>query len=46
MGIFEINQLNISSASQILEKVVGEILSEGELIFYNHPNISSLLAFW
>ena len=46
MGIFEINQLNIRSASQLLEKEVGEILSEGKLIFYNHPNISSLLAFW
>ena len=33
MGVLKINQLSISSAPQIFEKQVGELISEGELIF-------------
>ena len=44
-GILKINQLNISSAPQILNKQVGELLSEGELISCKDLDISSPLAF-
>ena len=32
-GILKINQLNTSSASQILQKLLEELKSQGELIF-------------
>ena len=32
-AMLRINQLSLSSASQVLEKRIGELLSEGELIF-------------
>ena len=44
-GILKIDQLNISSAPQILNKQVGELLSEGELISCKDLDISSPLAF-
>ena len=31
--ILKINQLNISSAVQVLQKLLEEVISEGELIF-------------
>ena len=31
--IFKINQLNISKASQVVQKLLGELTSEGELTF-------------
>ena len=37
--VLKFNELNINSASQILEKKVGELLSEREIIFYGHPDI-------
>ena len=39
-GILNINQLNINSASQILQKLLGELKSQGELIFYKPPDIA------
>ena len=44
-GILKIDQLNISSAPQILNKQVGELLSEGELISCKDLDIGSPLAF-
>ena len=44
-GILEINPFYLSSTSEILEKEVGELLSEGELIFYYHSDISFLQTF-
>ena len=42
---FLCNGLNKSIVSQIFEKEVGKLLSEGELIFYEHADIGSPLAF-
>ena len=43
-GILKINQYYISSASLVLQKQPGELISEGELIFYKPPGIGSPLA--
>ena len=40
----KINQYYISSASLVLQKQPGELISEGELIFYKPPGIGSPLA--
>ena len=38
--ILNINQLNINSASEILQKLLGKLKSQGELIFYEPPDIA------
>ena len=43
--VLKINEFNRSSAYQVLMKEVGDLLSERELIFYDHPDNSSLLSF-
>ena len=44
-GILKINQLNISSASQILQEELGELISEVKLILQEPPDIGSPLAY-
>ena len=44
-GIIKVNQLNINSASQILQKELGELISEVELTLQEPPDIGSPLAF-
>ena len=38
-------QLNLSSASQVVQQFMRELKSQGELIFSEAPDIHSLLAF-
>ena len=44
-GIWKIIQLNISRASQIVQKLLGELKSQGELIFWEPLDIGSPLGF-
>ena len=37
--ILNINQLNIRSTTQVLQKLQEGLISEGELIFYENPDI-------
>ena len=44
-GILKTNHLNTSSSFEILQKLLGGLKIQGELIFYESPDTGAPLAF-